>query len=160
VDFTPGDTDLAWTQLTSWRAVLASAYDAVDDVPVSARIDGDPSNPATLLLSGWLSTRLGFIVPINACDVEIRQVSFELADGTSIRAVREGRNVLLYRQGNAVAIAPFHDRSLGELLTEELRRLDHDQIYEQALRAAWGAAMSRSDPGSAHVSGAKPVEAG
>ena len=29
-DYAPGDTDLAWTRATSWRALCASAFDSID----------------------------------------------------------------------------------------------------------------------------------
>ena len=63
-DFAPGDTDLAWTRATSWRAILASSVDAVagrrgEPVHVTGgRIEGDPDNATAQLLAGWLSARL------------------------------------------------------------------------------------------------------
>ena len=65
VDFAPGDTDLAWTRITGWRAALAAALDGRHDAPTTATVDGDNADPSALLLAGWLSSRLGFYVPVN-----------------------------------------------------------------------------------------------
>src|SRR6266536_3561151 len=84
-DFAPGDTDLAWTRLTGWRAALASAFDGQHDTAASATVYGDDSEPSALLLAGWLSARLGFYVPvINSGDGEIDKVMIGFADGASI----------------------------------------------------------------------------
>src|SRR5437763_571159 len=45
-DFAVGDTDLAWSRTTPWRALLASALDAVDAKPVRARISAAAGNPS------------------------------------------------------------------------------------------------------------------
>ncbi len=138
-DFAPGDTDLAWTRLTGWRAALASAFDGQHDTAASATVYGDDSEPSALLLAGWLSARLGFYVPvINSGDGEIDKVMIGFADGASIGADAQGGKLILQREGQADSIAPFPDRSLGELLAEELRRLDDDEIYAQALGAVTG----------------------
>ena len=55
-DFAPGDTDLAWTRTTPWRAELASAFDTC----ARRRVGGAGDRPSratrrTLLLAGWLS---------------------------------------------------------------------------------------------------------
>ncbi len=134
VDFAPGDTDLSWTRVTGWRAALASALDGQHDAPASATVDGDDSDPSALLLAGWLSSRLGFYVPVNKTSAgEIDQVTIGFADGASISADADGGRLILRRQGQPDSIAPFPDRSLGELLAEELRRLDDDEIFARAL---------------------------
>ena len=43
------------------------------------------------------------------------------------------RRLILRRDGQQDSIAPFPERSLGELLAEELRHLDADEIYADAL---------------------------
>jgi glucose-6-phosphate dehydrogenase assembly protein OpcA len=63
-DFMPGDTDLAWTRTTPWRAELASAFDTVRSAPKAAVVVGRRDDPATLLLAGWLSARFGVEVPV------------------------------------------------------------------------------------------------
>ncbi|MCU1659838.1 MAG: Glucose-6-phosphate dehydrogenase subunit [Pseudonocardiales bacterium] len=133
-DFAAGDTDLAWTRVTGWRAALASAYDVAHDTAVSATVEGDNTDPSALLLAGWLSHCLGFYVPVNKTPGEsIETVTLGFAGGLSIKAIQDGTQLILRREGTPDSIAPFPERSLGELLAEELRRLDADEIYADAL---------------------------
>jgi glucose-6-phosphate dehydrogenase assembly protein OpcA len=136
LDFAPGDTDLAWTRITGWRAALASAYDGAHDVGCSAVVEGDDTDPSALLLAGWLSSTLGCYVPVTKTPGDsISAVTLGFDGGASIRAVRDGSRLVLKREGTPDSIAPFPERSLGELLAEELRRLDADEIYADALGA-------------------------
>lgn len=135
-DFAPGDTDLAWTRITGWRAALASAYDGAHDTATSAVVEGDDTDPSALLLAGWLSSCLGCYVPVVATGrSEIDSVTMTFAGGSTVKAIRDGTRLILRRDGQQDSIAPFPERSLGELLAEELRRLDADEIYADALGA-------------------------
>jgi glucose-6-phosphate dehydrogenase assembly protein OpcA len=133
-DFAPGDTDLAWTRITGWRAALASAYDGAHDTAVAATVAGDDTDPSALLLAGWLSSCLGCYVPVTkASKGEVKSVTITFAGGSTVTAIREDAKLVLRREGQPDSIAPFPERSLGELLAEELRRLDADEIYGDAL---------------------------
>ncbi len=134
-DFAPGDTDLSWTRITGWRAALASAYDGAHDTAVGASVDGDESDPSALLLAGWLSSCLHSYVPVTGgtSGRGIRSVTLTFGGGTEITARSEGTRLVLSRTGTPDSIAPFPERSLGELLAEELRRLDADEIYAESL---------------------------
>lgn len=133
-DFAPGDTDLAWTRITGWRTALASVYDGAHDTAVSATVAGDDTDPSALLLAGWLSSCLGAYVPVTKVPGEaVESVTLGFAGGASIKAERDGARLVLKRESTPDSIAPFPDRSLGELLAEELRRLDADEIYAEAL---------------------------
>jgi glucose-6-phosphate dehydrogenase assembly protein OpcA len=133
-DFAPGDTDLAWTRLTGWRAALASAFDGARDEPTSAVVHGDDHDPSALLLAGWLSSRLGFYVPIEKTPAdEVEDIQITFADESELVEVRDGGRLVLRRSGQPDTIAPFPERTEGELLAEELRRLDDDVVYAAAL---------------------------
>lgn len=148
VDFAPGDTDLAWTRITGWRAALASVLDGHQEVPTAAQVYGDETDPSALLLAGWLSSRFGFYVPVSrSARGEIDKVTIELADDNSISADADGGKLILKRRGQRDSIAPFPDRSLGELLAEELRRLDADEIFAQALGAVTNLSGLAERPG-------------
>ena len=149
-DFAPGDTDLAWTRCTSWRAILASTLDAVsgrrgEPVQVTGgRIEGDPANPSAQLLGGWLSSRCGQSVAIEAggrvpgtSGVDSVVLTLDQKEEVSIRADRKGGATISqpFRPDATVALP---DRALGDLLSEELRRLDNDEPYREALEAATG----------------------
>ncbi len=148
VDFAPGDTDLAWTRLTGWRAAVASAVDSAHDVATSALVEGDDTDPSALLLGGWLSSRLGFYVPVNkTAGGPIHQVALGFANGARIRADEDAGRLILHRDGQPDSIAPFPERGLGDLLAEELRRLDDDRIFAEALSAVTGVTGLEVRPG-------------
>lgn len=136
VDFAPGDTDLAWTRITGWRAALAAMLDGTHEPPAAATVCGDDADPSALLLAGWLSSRLGCYVPVTpTASGQIDTVTIELPDGVKLTASAESGKLILRRRGQRDSIAPFPHRSLGELLAEELRRLDDDEIFADALGA-------------------------
>jgi glucose-6-phosphate dehydrogenase assembly protein OpcA len=139
-DYAPGDTDLAWTRCTPWRALLASGLDDDDSVATAAEVMAEPKNASAALLAGWLTARLG---------VKVKQVPSSGPGITGVE-VRFGRNdvlridrpdgylATLSRTGMSDRQLPLKRRSLGDLLAEELRRLDADQPYAEALSAVTG----------------------
>lgn len=133
-DYAAGDTDLAWTRITGWRAALASAYDGAHEPATAANIEGNDTDPSALLLAGWLSSALHCHVPVNKVSgtaIQSATIGFERAP--SIQAFRDGSRLVLRREGQQDSIAPFPERTLGELLAEELRHLDADEIYADSL---------------------------
>jgi glucose-6-phosphate dehydrogenase assembly protein OpcA len=138
-DFAPGDTDLAWTRLTPWRIALASAFDGRRRPAVSAVVHGGNCEPSARLLAGWLSSRLGVDAkPDGSEDEPISGVDITFDNDKVTRATLEGGSLVLRREGQQDSYMPFGERSLGELLAEELRRLDHDHIYAEALSTISG----------------------
>jgi glucose-6-phosphate dehydrogenase assembly protein OpcA len=139
-DFAPGDTDLAWTRLTPWRIALASAFDGGRrHSAVSARVHGGHNEPSARLLAGWLTARLDVHVDVDGVDDEpVSGVEIEFENGKTTRATLEGAQLVLRREGQQDSYSPFGERPLGELLAEELRRLDHDHIYAEALSTVSG----------------------
>lgn len=133
-DYAAGDTDLAWTRITGWRAALASAYDGAHGAATTASIDGDDNDPSALLLAGWLSSKLGCHVPVNKVSgTAIESATIGFANAANIQAFRDSSRLVLRREGQQDSIAPFPERTLGELLAEELRHLDADEVYAGAL---------------------------
>ena len=57
-DYTPGDTDLSWTRLTPWRALLAAALDQYPAKIKSVAVEAERGNPSADLLAAWLHSRL------------------------------------------------------------------------------------------------------
>ena len=138
-DFAPGDTDLAWTRLTPWRAALASAFDGARARPTGVIVHGGVNEPSARLLAGWLTARLRLDVEIDGNDDEpVSGVDIHFDDNRSTRATLEGNNLVLRREGQQDSFQPFGERPLGELLAEELKRLDHDHIYAEALGTVTG----------------------
>lgn len=134
--YEPGDTDLAWTRITLWRGLLAAALDQPPYEPVTgAVVSGAPDSPSSDLLASWLAYRL---------QVPVRRAATEPGSGISaVRLERELGPIDLVRPGDEVATlsAPGQPdrrislprRSRPECLSDELRRLDPDDTYEDAL---------------------------
>jgi glucose-6-phosphate dehydrogenase assembly protein OpcA len=152
IDYARGDTDLAWARTTPWRSLVASAYDGMAPTPISARVSGERLDPSGPLLAGWLSARLGFDVPYLAdggpgvTSVEVESFTSG-GDRCTLRIDRpDGRVATLSRSGEADRRIPLPRRELGELLTEELRRLDPDPVYAESLERVTGIAELTSRP--------------
>ncbi len=137
-DYSPGDTDLAWTRATTWRALCAAAFDSVDTPARAAVVTGEAAPPRELV-AGWLRAALG--VPVETVDAGtagISEVRIEVEDGEVRIARDDGRTALLSRTGHPERRMPLEPRELGDLLAEELRRLDADETYARALGEATG----------------------
>lgn len=139
-DYAPGDTDLAWTRTTPWRALLASAFDDLVGTPRSAEVQAEDGNPSAALLAGWLKARLGIRVRQTATDGPgVTAVEVRLGGDDVLRIDRpDGYLATLSRTGITDRQLPLKRRPLGELIAEELRRLDADQPYADALSAVTG----------------------
>lgn len=136
ISYTDGDTDLAWTRLTHWRAVLASALDLPPYEKVTAAtVTGASDSPSTDLLAAWLTRQLR---------VQVRRV--KAAKGTGIGSVvlqrrsgpielvrPDGKVGTLTQPGQPERQLALQRRKVNECLAEELRRLDPDEIYRDAL---------------------------
>ena len=146
-DYAPGDTDLTWTVITPWRAALASAFDTVEVAPSAVTVFGNPADPSAQLLAGWLSARLGMAVSVEKAEGRyISSVRVEFSDGHKIEMRNEGYKLVMVRPEQMDSIAPFPSRSTGDLLAEELRRLDADASYAEALGAVTGETDLSSRP--------------
>jgi glucose-6-phosphate dehydrogenase assembly protein OpcA len=138
-DYVPGDTDLAWTRITGWRTAVAGALDGATEPVVSAVVEADPTDPSALLMAGWLSAKFGFLVPVNpTASHNLEQVSVIFGSGQAMHARNDAGRLVLRRDGQPDSISPFPERSAGELLAEELRRLDVDATYAEALGTVTG----------------------
>jgi glucose-6-phosphate dehydrogenase assembly protein OpcA len=165
-DYTPGDTDLAWSRLTPWRSVLAAAFDSITGRPAACRVAAEVGNPSAALLAGWLKSRLGIDVEVGASggpgitEVTIRvdPVHDVLAENggpdepIEVQLTRnDGRTAVLARSQQPARFLPLARREVGDLIGEELRRLDADQIYAAALAAATGRRSSVRAPDASQV---------
>ena len=152
-DYAPGDTDLTWTVITPWRAALASAFDTVQVEATAVTVYGNPVDPSAQLLAGWLSSRLGLYVPVEKAEGKyISSVSIEFGDGRTIEMRNEGYKLVMIRPDQMDSIAPFPPRTTGDVLAEELRRLDADETYAEALGAVTGQSdLSSRSPVRTHI---------
>lgn len=150
--YQPGDTDMAWARTTTWRSLLAATLDRPHGDVTEAVVSAEAGNPSATLMACWLEGRLG--VPASrevSAGPGVTSVTMVTIDGP-IRICRaDGRNATLSRPGEPDRHVALHRRDTAELLTEELRRLDPDEVYGEAL------AMLTAD---AEAGPAAPVEAG
>ncbi|GAA1923689.1 glucose-6-phosphate dehydrogenase assembly protein OpcA [Nocardioides marmoribigeumensis] len=128
--YVDGNTDLAWTRITRWRALLAAALDQAPGRVTRIEITGERISPSADLLGAWLADRLK--APVE------RTVS----DGPGITCVRlvtrtgeiaitrgDGVHATLTVPGQPDRPVALPRRDVPDLLSEELRRLDPDDIY-------------------------------
>ena len=135
-NYSPGDTDLAWTRITRWRALLAAALDQPPYEPVTrAIVTGASDSPSTDLLAAWLGHRL-------RCDVVRRKtapgtgmvgVVLERASGPVSLQRPDGDVATLTQPGQPERRIAMPRRSDVDCLLEELRRLDPDEVYAETL---------------------------
>lgn len=134
--YAPGDTDLAWTRATTWRTILAAALDQPYD-PISAvEVAAEESSPTAELLAAWLGSRLGVPAQLQSSPGPgITEVSLTMDGGALVLTRPDGRLATLSRPGQPDRTVALPRRTLPELLTEELRRLDPDDVYAETLQA-------------------------
>lgn len=136
--YTPGDTDLAWSRVTRWRALLASALEQVGGDDVSrVRIHGDTGSPSILLLGAWLRSRLDCEVEATYDDTAKGLISVVLETGAGEISIEraDGHNATLSQPGQPAHIIALPQRRLEDCMAEELRRLDDDPVYGEVLGA-------------------------
>jgi glucose-6-phosphate dehydrogenase assembly protein OpcA len=142
--YRPGDTDLAWARTTSWRSLLAATLDQPPGEVYEATVSAERDNPSAELMVAWLAGRL--LVPVRrevSDGPGVTEVNF-LTDGGKIVISRaDGRTATLSRPGEPDRYVALHRRDIAELLAEELRRLDPDEVYGEAL--ATMAAIDRQE---------------
>lgn len=149
-----GDTDLAWTRLTPWRALLAAAVDQYPAHILHATVEGARDNAAASLLAAWLEDRLE--VPVKSKNTRgpgITAVRLTTAAG-DIAVTREDGSLANYVvPGQPQRSVALRRREVSGLLAEELRRMDYDDIFEQA--ASKLTERANRNPASPKKSGTK-----
>ncbi len=129
--YRPGDSDLTWSRITPWRALLASALDEPPhDRITGARVSGPSGSTEVDLLAGWLRAALKVQVQRTIGSFEVRLVR---ADGTLSVAVDQNNTAIISRPGEPDGKVAIARRDIGDCVAEELRRLDDDVVYELAL---------------------------
>lgn len=130
--YTPGDTDLAWSRITYWRALLAAALDQPPFEPIrSALVSGIRDEPALDVLAGWLAARIDG--PVERVTGELKVELARDTETITLRRPQTGVTATLTRTARPDALIPLARRETAECLAEDLRRLDDDEIYFEAL---------------------------
>ena len=133
--YQPGDSDFAWTRLTLWRAQLAAILDQPPfDSVVGVEVIGAVDSPSTDLLAAWLEMKL-----------KVKPVLTRTSRGKAVtgikgvKLIRKSGDIEIVRNIPDVATLiqpnqPTRDislprRSLRDCLSEDLRRLDADDLF-------------------------------
>jgi len=138
--YAPGDTDMAWGEITQWRGIVASSLDRLPHEPVKrVEISGPSDSLAVDLAAAWMLDRLAVPVKRVVSDAPgekftIHSVRFfrETSD-IIIEAAEEG-SVRVNVPGSPESMVALNTRSRAEILSEELRHLDADEAYAHTLR--------------------------
>jgi len=137
--YQPGDTDLSWTRSTPWRSLLAATLDQRCPELLGGEVLAEPDNPTADLIAAWLGLRLGIEVHRGEYEgPEITEGGFDTPDGTVTISRPDGRTATLSWPGRPERRVALHRRETADLIAEELRRLEPDEVYGETLRALAG----------------------
>lgn len=146
-------SDLRWTRLTRWRALMAQFFDVPEVRAVASsfrRLEVAGADPHILrLFAGWLTSSLGWTSDVS---IELQHAPAPIA---RVRLSNGAQELLLalapsgtcvetaaHVQGHAGAsrIVALGDHSLAALVAEELRIRARDRAFERALASVEGVA--------------------
>jgi glucose-6-phosphate dehydrogenase assembly protein OpcA len=140
--YKPGDSDFAWTRITLWRAQLAAILDQPPyDAVTAVEVIGASDSPSTDLLAAWLSLKLKVHATIK------RQPRGKSINGIKgVKLIRSSGNIEIIRKVPDIAtlIQPTQPtreislprRSDRDCLSEDLRRLDPDELFGKVIKWA------------------------
>lgn len=130
--YTKGDTDLSWSRITYWRALLASALEQPPYEPITgAVVSGLADEPALDILAGWLAGRIEGTVEREVGELKVELI--QPSQTITLSRPQTGSTATLSRTGRPDAQLPLARRETRECLAEDLRRLDADEVYHEAL---------------------------
>lgn len=133
--YQPGDTDLAWSRLTLWRAILAAVLDQHQMKVTRGRVSSDPGHPSAGLLRAWLRDRLKVEVDLVKSDgPAVTEVVLQTKEGELSILRPDGGQATLRTPGRPDRTVALRIRQLPELLSEELRHLDPDESYADTVQ--------------------------
>jgi glucose-6-phosphate dehydrogenase assembly protein OpcA len=153
--YAPGNSDLAWTRITHWRALLAAALDQHPAKVVSASVSAERISPSADLLSAWLADRLHVKVDRrNSEGPGITQVVLETKEGPISLVRHDGKLAILSVPGEPDRPVALKRRDIDELLAEELRHLDPDDVYAETVKK-----LVRLDAGTSRAKSSRRTKA-
>jgi glucose-6-phosphate dehydrogenase assembly protein OpcA len=102
---------------------------------ISATVEAEAANPSAELLARWLEGRLNVSVDrVVSTGPVITTVRLDTADGEIAIERPDGPVAFLTLPGQPPRTLALKVRPTSELIAEELRRLDADEMYALALR--------------------------
>jgi glucose-6-phosphate dehydrogenase assembly protein OpcA len=128
--YAPGNTDLSWTRLTPWRALLAASLDQHPLKVTGATVTAERVSPSADLLVAWLADRLKVEVTRRSSKGPgITEVSMDTKEGPIRISRADGRLATFTSPNRPDRPVALKRREVPALLAEELRRLDEDDVY-------------------------------
>jgi glucose-6-phosphate dehydrogenase assembly protein OpcA len=133
--YAAGNSDLAWTRITPWRALLAAALDQQPLKISGGSVTAERISPSAELLAAWLSGRLKVHIDRKSSrGPGITEVRLDTKEGPIVISRLDGRLATFSSPGQPDRPVALKRRQLPELLAEELRRLDEDDVYAATAR--------------------------
>jgi glucose-6-phosphate dehydrogenase assembly protein OpcA len=131
-----GDTDLAWSRITLWRGLLASALDAEPAEEVTgAVVTGAVDSPSAEIMAAWL--RVALDCPVRRIPTPpgtgMVAVTLHRADGEVDLRRPDGAVGVLARPGRPACQVALAPRPEGDCVAEELRRLAPDDVFTDVM---------------------------
>ena len=134
--YAPGDTDLSWTRLTPWRALLAAALDQYPAIVQSIVVEAERDNPSADLLAAWLRLRLTVAVTRQVSEGPgITSVRMRTDDGDLAITRPDGLLATYTVPGQPERLVALKRRGVTDLISEELRRMDADSVFESVVKS-------------------------
>ncbi|MDN5722298.1 MAG: glucose-6-phosphate dehydrogenase assembly protein OpcA [Corynebacterium sp.] len=147
IGYSRGDSDLVWSRITPWRGLLSSALDQRPGATiVSAEVDGPADDPAVDIAAGWLAHRLN--VPVSRCadgsptipvdddgqpTAPVRRTVITLDDGEVVLEILDHHSARVSTGIGTDTVVNLSRRPVGDCLAEELRYLEPDRAFGDAL---------------------------
>lgn len=133
--YAPGNTDLSWTRLTPWRALMAAALDQHPLKVTGASVTAERISPSADLLVAWLADRLKIEVRRRNSDGPgITDVTMDTREGPITISRADGRLATFTSPNRPDRPVALKRREVPALLAEELRRLDEDDVYARTAK--------------------------
>ena len=123
--------------------MLAATLDQPFEPITGGKVACEAGSPSAVLLTIWLRLALG--VPIEQEDSEgpgITEVRLTTTTGDIVLSRPDGRLAHLTRPGQPEREVALHQRDTVEIISEEMRRLDPDDVYADALARVGAARVS------------------
>ena len=129
----PGTTDLTWTRLTRWRALLVAALDQSRSPVTSAEVVGPATSAPSELLAAWLEMRLQ--VPVTRPEPDsdypgLHAVHLSTQNGDITLRRLSRIDAVLTLPGQPDRPVALARRTTQQLLAEELMRLTGDAAFD------------------------------
>ena len=135
--YTPGDTDLAWSGVTLWRALIATMVEGFKSVPTAVTVRGHHTHPSSYLVAAWLADVMGIPsrVDTDPTAQTITGVHFTFDDAEEASLTRPAGSSVAHvkRSGLDPVAVNLPRRSIQDCVMEELRRLDPDLMYQHVI---------------------------